>query len=244
MSVYKEMSMIAAGSAVVSAVFIGQPWAFYVAATLGSLVNNPEGMEDSVKHWLGAVDDLLDLDKQLDALKKRLEDEGTWEGEAFKAFETAYTSFKSSLKQLKDGRTATGEGVGSHASFSKFTAGFSVAIATAMSALAGYKVGSKASPITAAIAEGVTATIGKITLTSVKKLLGRQIMVAGGLSFLLYSAIQASEMAGKVFPTLKAIPTEMSTMGNSGGMPFIQDGLEYNEDAGSLMPKMDESIQA
>lgn len=241
MSVYKEMSMIAAGTAGLAAIFIGRPWAFYVAATLGTLINNPEGMDDSAENWTEAVAELKKLDEQLDALKQRLVDEGTWEGEAFKAFETVHATFKDSLKQLMDGRIATGDGVASTATFSKSTAVFDVALATTMSAFAGYMVGSRTSPITAAFAEGVAAAFGKVTLTAIKGVIRKQFMVAGVLTFLMYSAIQASEIAGKIFPTLKAIPTEMSAMGSGGGMAFTQDGLEYNEEAGSLMPKMDEA---
>ncbi|MEV5554299.1 hypothetical protein AB0L44_11615 [Nonomuraea wenchangensis] len=246
MSIYKEMSMAAAATALGSAFFIAQPWAFYVASAIGTLVSDPEGMENAAKNWRtsdhrGEVEELDKLDAELVNLKTQLQDDGTWEGEAFKSFETVHASYKDSLKQLKEVRNATGDGVDSTAGFYKVCTYVCCTIAAAMAGLAIYKVASKASPLTAAFSEGVAAAFGKITLTAIKKVLGKQIMVAGGLTFALYSAIQASEMAGKVFPTLKAIPTEMSTMQNGGKTPFTQDGLEYNEDAGSLMPKMDEA---
>ncbi|MEZ7129209.1 WXG100 family type VII secretion target [Nonomuraea sp. AD125B] len=251
MSVYKEVSMAAAGTATASAFFIGQPWAFYVASAIGTLVSDPEGMETAANNWRtsdhhaeGLVTELKSLDEQLTELKTTLQNDGTWEGEAFKSFETVHTSYKDSLKQLKEVRNATGDGVSSTAGFYKVCTYVCSAIAAAMAGLAIYKVASKASPLTAAFSEGVAAAFGKITLTAIKKVLGKQILVAGGLTWALYSAIQASEMAGKVFPSLKAIPTEMSTMQNGGGSPFTQDGLEYNEDAGSLMPKMDKSMKA
>ncbi|MET8988934.1 hypothetical protein ABZW49_26085 [Nonomuraea wenchangensis] len=246
MSIYKEMSMAAAGTALASAFFIGQPWAFYLASALGTLISDPEGMDNAAKNWRtsdhsGEVEELDKLDTELTKLKTQLQDDGTWEGEAFKSFETVHTSYKNSLKQLKEVRNATGDGVSSTAGFYKKCTYVCWLVAAGMAGLAIYMVASKASPLTAAFSQGVAAAFGKITLTAIKKVLGKQIMVAGGLTFALYSAVQASEMAGKVFPTLKAIPTEMSTMQNGGGSPFTQDGLQYNEDAGSLMPKMDEA---
>ncbi|MEU6729012.1 WXG100 family type VII secretion target [Nonomuraea wenchangensis] len=246
MSIYKEISMAAAGTATASAFFIGQPWAFYVASAIGTLVSDPEGMETAAKNWRtsdhnGEVEELDKLDTELTNLKTQLQNDGTWEGDAFESFETVHTNYKNSLKQLKEVRNATGDGVNSTAGFYKVCTYLCSAIATAMAGLAVYKVASKASPLTAAFSEGVAAAFGKITLTAIKKVLGKQIMVAGGLTFALYTAIQTSEMAGKVFPTLKAIPTEMSLMQNGGGSPFTQDGLQYNEDAGALMPKMDEA---
>ncbi|MGA5756858.1 WXG100 family type VII secretion target [Nonomuraea bangladeshensis] len=249
MSIYKEMSMFAASTALASAFFIGQPWAFYVASAIGTLVSDPEGMETAAKNWRtsdhnGEVEELDKLDTELAGLKTQLQNDGTWEGEAFKSFEAVHTSYKDSLKQLKEVRNATGDGVDSTAGFYKVCTYLCNAIALSMAGLAVYKVASKASPLTAAFSEGVAAAFGKITLTAIKKVLGKQILVAGGLTYALYTAIQASEMAGKVFPSLKAIPTEMATMQNGGGPPFSQGGLEYNEDAGSLMPKMDKSMKA
>ncbi|WP_219495580.1 WXG100 family type VII secretion target [Nonomuraea coxensis] len=240
--------MGAASTAIVSAFFVGQPWAFYVAGAIGTLVSDPEGMDTAAENWRttdhhkdGLVEELSTLDTRLTELKTQLQTDGTWKGEAFKSFEAVHTSYKDSLKQLKEVRNATGDGVSSTATFYKVSTVVCSAIAAAMAGLAIYKVASKASPLTAAFSEGIAAAFGKITLSAIKKVIGKRVMVIGGLIFALYSAKQASEMAGKVFPTLKAIPTEMSMMQKGGGTPFTQDGLTYNEDAGSLMPKMDEA---
>ncbi|MCK2221289.1 WXG100 family type VII secretion target [Actinomadura sp. ATCC 31491] len=246
MSVYKEFSMAAAFTATAAAFMIRSPWAFYVATGIGTMISDPEGMEESAKQWRtsdrgGLTDELDELDTQLAGLRTQLQEKGTWEGESFKAFDAVHTSYKDSLKQLKEVRNSTGDGVESTAGFYKVSVYACNAIALGMMAFGIWKLVSKANPVTAAVAEGSDPVVGRTFLTAAKQVLRKQVMVAGGLTFALYSAVQASEMSGKIFPSLKAIPTEMSSLQSGKGMPFTQDGMTYDENAGSLMPKMDES---
>ncbi|MFG1941934.1 WXG100 family type VII secretion target [Nonomuraea sp. NPDC048826] len=247
MSFFKEVYWTAAGTATAAAFMIGQPWAFYVASGIGTMISDPEGMTESAQHWRtadrnGATTELDDLTTQLASLKTQLKDQGTWEGEAFTAFDEIHTSYTESVKQLKEIRNATGDAVDSSATFYKWGAVFCQTIALGMMALGIAKMIAKASPVSAVIAEGVAATFGKITLTAVKQVLWKQRWVAGGLGIALYTAVNMSEAAGKVFPTLKAIPTEMSMMEGGKLKPFMNDGMTYDENTGALLPKVDDSL--
>ncbi|MEW9546978.1 WXG100 family type VII secretion target [Nonomuraea sp. NPDC050783] len=247
MSIYKETYMVAAGMATAAAFMIRSPWAFYTASAIGTMISDPEGMEESAKKWRtsdrgGDTTELDELDTQLTNLRTQLQDQGKWEGEAFEAFDAVHKSYKQSLVNLKEIRNDTGDGVESTAGFYKVGAYICSTIAISMMALGIYKLVAKANPVTAATAEVADAAQGRITLAAVKQVVRKQAMVAGGLTFAMYSAVQASEAAGKVFPTLKAIPNEMTAMTSGKGTPFTQDGLTYDEDAGALMPKMDKSM--
>jgi hypothetical protein len=233
---------MAASTATAGAIAILQPWAFYVAAAIGVMVSDPGAMSKSAKAWMD-LDLLEELDAGLDHLKKQLKSSGKWEGGAFDTFEGVHTSFKNGVNSLKDTRKDTGQAVDVAAKAYHYGALVAVAIGASMFALGLYKLVSKATPWTAILAEGVSAARGRITLQMVKSLLWKHGKVVGGLSLVLYLAIQQTETTGKLFPGLEAaIPTEMSAMKSGGMPPFSDAGMQYDEKMGGLSVKMDESL--
>ncbi|MDA0637166.1 hypothetical protein OUY22_27510 [Nonomuraea sp. MCN248] len=240
MSIYKETYMGAAIMATLAAPMIMRPWAFYVAAALGTMISDPEGMMESAKEW--KVNDLVQLDGEIETLKTTLKDKGTWEGEAFEAFDKVHTSFKESLKNLNESRNATGEAVDSTAGFYKVGAFVCSAIAVGMMAYGIWKMVARSNPATAVAAEATDAAVGTPVTNTVKSMLKKHGIAVASLAGLLGMVKMQTESAGKVFPTLKAIPTEMSLMQSGGSKPFMNDGMTYDDNVGTLLPKMDESL--
>ncbi|WP_433512526.1 WXG100 family type VII secretion target [Nonomuraea sp. CA-143628] len=243
-SLYK----MAASMAAAGAVAILQPWAFYVAAAIGVMVSDPGAMSNSAKAWQsidhdGLMTELDELDEGLDRLKKQLKSSGKWEGAAFDTFEGIHKSFKNGVKSLKDTRNDTGRAVNATAKAYHEGARVAVLVGGGMYALGMYKLLSKATPWTAILAEGVSAVRGRITLQTVRSLLWKHGKVVGGLSLVLYLAIQQTETTGKLFPGLEAsIPTEMTAMKSGGMPPFSDAGMTYDEKMGGLSVKMDDSL--
>ncbi|MFD1542261.1 WXG100 family type VII secretion target [Nonomuraea guangzhouensis] len=239
---------LAASGAAAGAVMILQPWAFYVAAALGVMVSDPGAMSRSAKAWRsldhdGLMSELDDLDQGLDHLKKQLKSSGKWAGAAFDTFEGIHKSFKNGVKSLKDTRNDTGQAVDVAAKAYHYGALVAVAVGSSMLILGLWKLAMRATPWTMIASEGLSAVRGSITLQAVKKLLVRHGMIIGGLSTVLYMAVQQTEMTGKLFPGLEAaIPTEMTAMKSGGMPPFSDAGMQYDEKMGGLSVKMDDSL--
>lgn len=243
MSFYKGTFMVATSVATAAAVMIMRPWAFYVAAGLGTIVSNPEGMDESALNWKSG--DLDALDKQLDDLKTQLKEQGTWEGQAFQNFEQVHKSFKESLGTLKEMREGTSEAVSSTSGFYKVLAYFCSAVALGMMAYAIWKMVARSNPATAAVAETTDAAVGATTTKVMKGALLKHAVAVGILASLLLVVKGQTQAAGKLFPNLKAIPTEMNAMqnGNFRLKPFTNDGLVYDPNTGALLPKSTETLE-
>lgn len=234
---------IAAGVAAMAAPVIMQPWAFYVASALGTMIADPDGMKASAERWRttdhrnGVTAELDELNQQMSALKTQLHEKGKWEGGASEAFDNIHAGYMQSVSQLKGIRNATGDALDSTADFWNVATYFCCAIAGAMAGIALAKAMARGSLIGALPVEAASAAAGQGILTAVRGMMGKQLLVAGGLSYALYTAVQASEMSGKIFPTAKAMPTEMTT---AGQMPF--NGAQYDKTMG-LTEKYDESLK-
>ncbi|MFB4282587.1 MULTISPECIES: WXG100 family type VII secretion target [unclassified Nonomuraea] len=240
MSIYKETYMAAASTALVAAGMIWRPWGFYVAATIGTMISDPEGMTESAAGW--RTEELVTLGAQLDALKTQLKDQGTWEGSAFDAFESVHTSFKNSIDDLNAARDDTGQAVDSAAGFYRVGAIVCSAVALAMLGWGIAKMAMRFNPATAVAAETTDAAVGNAATSTIRTVAKRHLMVAGGMAAVLAVVVQQSKMTGKIFPTLEAMPTQMSTMQNGGSTPFTNDGMTYDEDMATLTPQIDETM--
>ncbi|MEV0350463.1 WXG100 family type VII secretion target [Nonomuraea sp. NPDC050680] len=240
--------LTAAGTASAAALVIQQPWAFYVAAGIGTLVSNPGAMADAAKAWqsidhAGLMSELDELADGLDHLKKQLKTSGKWDGGAFDTFEGIHTAFKNGVKTLKETRNDTGEAVNSASKAYYVGAGVALLVAAAMTAYGLYKLASSATPFTRAMAEVLVAVRGSLTLQTIKKLIVKQGLIVAALGGALYMSAQQTEMTGKLFPMLEAsIPTEMSAMKSGGMPPFSDAGMTYDEKMGGLTVKMDDSL--
>ncbi|PZG17911.1 WXG100 family type VII secretion target [Nonomuraea aridisoli] len=244
MSVYKEMYWGAAGTATAAAFMIRSPWAFYVAATIGTMVSDPEGMADSARNWRtiaqnGVVSELDDLERGLTDLRNYLKETGTWEGGAFEAFDKVHGDFKESLAQLKESRNATGEGVESSAGFFKIGAVVCTGVAAGMLTLGVAKIASNlAGPIGKAATVVAESVVAKAITTMMQKVFSKHLYVVGTLGGLMYVANTYAETAGRIFPGLEAMPTQASTLG-IGQEPFAGTEMTYDEKSGALTPKFD-----
>jgi uncharacterized protein YukE len=245
------MYMSAAGSAMAASLALRTPWASYMALAIGTMVSDPEGMMDAARQWRtadhsGVTAELGQLDEQLDDLKKQLKEQGTWEAQAFDSFEAVHTSFKKSLQQLKESRNATGDGVDAQADFFKWGAIACMALAMFMWTVV---IARYAFLLTSATGWGMVAKevwetrMGLKGLSVTKEMLVKHGKAVGGLALLLFMLKQLTESVGKIFPTLEAIPTQMSSMQSGGSMAFTNDGLTYDKNTGALTPKMDESME-
>jgi hypothetical protein len=239
---------MAASTAAAAAIAIMQPWAYYVAASIGVLVSNPGAMSDAAKAWqsidhAGLVSELDNLADGLDHLKKQLKSSGKWEGAAFDTFAGIHTAFKNGVKSLKETRNDTGEAVNSAAKAYHYGALVAMAVATSMFVWGMCKLAMGATPWTKIMAEGMSAVRGSMTLQAVRKLVFKQGLIAATLGGVLYMSAQQTEMTGKLFPMLEAsIPTEMSAMKSGGMPPFSDAGMAYDEKMGGLTVKMDDSL--
>ncbi|NRQ39075.1 WXG100 family type VII secretion target [Nonomuraea sp. NN258] len=241
----KAIYLTAAGLAVTAAFMIRQKWAFYVAAAIGLMVADPGGMSNSAMIWRttdqgGSTAELDELDRSLDRLKDRLKEEGKWDGQAFDTFAGVHETFKKSLKTLKETRNDTGQAVDQTAAVYHYGAYVCLAVASAMMVLGVIRLASSFNPFTAAASEVATAAAGAATTQTVRQMLMKQGKLVAILATILYMVVQQTEAMGKIFPTLKAMPTPMSVGGAS--TEFAGAGLQYDEKTGSLMPKMDESL--
>ncbi|HEX4814465.1 MAG TPA: WXG100 family type VII secretion target [Nonomuraea sp.] len=241
MSIYKEMYYAAAATAIGSASLIRSPWASYTAVAIGAMVSDPEGMADAARNWRsGATSELTQLDQQLGQLKNQLKEQGKWEGGAFTAFETVHDNFRNSVTQLKNIRTNTGDAVDSSQDFFKWGAIGCSVIAGAMLLIAMTKYASNLGGPVGRVAGLIwEKAAGQATLRITKEMLKKHGKVVLVLSGLMYLVVKQTESTGKVFPGLKAMPTEMTT---ATVMPFMNDGMTYDPNTGALLPKPDDSL--
>lgn len=239
---YKTAYIAATAAALGAAFLIGRPWAFYIPSLMGTMISDPDGMTESAQNW--STSELTALKKDLEDVKTYLEDNGTWEGDAFKAFESVHASFLESIEALDEARNNTGEAVGSTAAYYKGGAILCLGVAALMWEFAGWKnVIRLILPGGPAAAEAADAAVGAAVTTTMRSSLTKHGFVIAALVGLLGLLKSQMQTAGKALPMLEAIPTQATTAVNSGDytMPFMNDGLEYNEGTG-LTPKMDKTM--
>lgn len=237
MSAYNETYWTAAATAGLAALWIRSPWAFYVAGMIGTMVSNPEGMDEAAKNWHSTTD-LDELDAKLKELKKYLEDAGTWDGDAFQTFSKVHEDYQNAVTQLKESREATGDGVESSAIFFKVGALVCTAVAAAMVWMATVKIMARAAgPTGTAVAAGAEVGVAQATTSATKQVYKKHLTVISGLTAVLYFAKTYTETSGRIFPGLEAMPTAMSSIG--GSEPFAGTEMEYDEKTGTLTPKFD-----
>ncbi len=248
MSAGKEMFDAATTMSAGAALMILRPWAFYVAATIATLRSHPEGMRESATNWRsadknGVTTELDSLVGELNNLKKELKDQGKWEGGAFDTFEEVHGNFLKSVEQLKNARNDAGDAVDSNANFHSQVAVVALAIAIAMVAWGLFVFAARWLPAYNAVVLGIDAALGKAMLQGAKKILTNNIKAALILTGVIFGVITVSEMTAKSFPTVKAMPNDMSALTGKGKtpddirQPFTNDGLEYDKETGQLMPK-------
>lgn len=234
----------ATATALTAAFMIRQPWAFYVAAIMGTLQSDTGTMDSRGKQWCtpdqqGEAREVDDLIQAIGAMKKDIHDAGNWDGGAYQQFEEICDTYVKSLTQIKSGRNDTGAACREAASFYFKLAIVLLIIAGIMLTIGIVKTFCSANPVTAAGAEPAAAAAGRSLWKKISGFLVKHGMITGGLATIFFMVSANTEMSGKVFPQLKGIPTEMSTMKN-GAMPeFMNAGLDYDKTTG-FTPKMDD----
>ncbi|MGI5283932.1 WXG100 family type VII secretion target [Nonomuraea polychroma] len=246
---HKDAFSTAATTATMAAGMIWQPWAWYVAAAIGTFVSDPDGMEESARNWRtsdkgGVTTELDDLITELNTLKDQLKNKATWEGGAFQTFEGVHSTFIESVEQLKTVRDDTGDAVDSNAAFLKVVAVIALAIAGLMLALGIYLMVWRLHPLTAPFAIGGVAAVGQTILTAVKGFVTKNWKVAAVVAGIMLAAAELTRMTGQVFPTLEAVPsaTPFPFLGLGGShegltnlpQSFMNDGMTYEEGAGLM----------
>ncbi|TYB64387.1 hypothetical protein FXF51_21995 [Nonomuraea sp. PA05] len=225
-------------------VLIRRPWAFYIVAMIGVMISSPGRMSDSAKSWRttengGTASELADLQKMLEELKATLQDKekATWEGAAFEQFQVAYDAFTKSIESLKSTRDTTGEAVDQSAKLYHAGAYACMGIASFLMAIGVTLEVLRRNLLTAAFAQKLSEKLGRAAAKAGKNLLVKHGMALTVFVGLLYMVTQQSETAGKLFPTLTAIPTELDVL-KSGGVPEFGDSasLVYDETSGKLTP--------
>ncbi|SDH81936.1 WXG100 family type VII secretion target [Nonomuraea jiangxiensis] len=244
---YRTSAVVAAGAAVV----IASPWAVYVALAIATMVSNPEGMEEAARNWRMEnpggenAPKLSELTTQLNTLRTQLQEQGTWEGAAFEAFDKIHAGFKESVEELEKLRKDTGTAVDQTATFAKFGAGMVSAIALFMAYAAAFRLVSYfTGPIGWATARAALDSAGQAVLKVAKVMLGNHRKVIMRAAMVMATAEAASYATGKIFPTFEAIPGSMMSSMSGGGVnsePFSTGGggMEYDEQLGGLTPVMD-----
>ncbi|MEV0148082.1 MULTISPECIES: hypothetical protein [unclassified Nonomuraea] len=243
----EKVMVSAIATATAAAGLIGSPWAWYVTTLMGTVYGHVSGMSQSQDQWKtqdhqGQVMELDELATQMAAFKKRLQDEGKWEGSAWETFEGVYESFKKGITALADLRNATGDGVDAARRAFSMIAILSGVVATGMLVFGIRKrIMSMLHPVAAVAAEGESIAQGATTTSVLRGAVGKQLKIVAALGFLLYMANQQTETSGKLFPMMKTgMPTEMSAMKSGDGQPpFSNTALQYDEQLG-LTQKMDD----
>ncbi|MGW4792824.1 WXG100 family type VII secretion target [Nonomuraea sp. NPDC004297] len=238
MSYYQQTYYAAATMAGVAAGFILKPWAFTVTIAIGTMISNPEGMQEAASGW--STGELETLDQELDALKTSLQENGTWEGEAFTAFEEIHGRFKESIANLDEVRSSTGEAVNSAASLYVVGAWVCMSVALAMMAWAIVKRVLSLNPAGAVAAATADSALGMRILQAIQTFVSKhRLMVFGGLAAVMAMSVFQSKATGQIFPGLEAMPASEMDM---GAMTFTSDGMTYDENVASLMPEVDETM--
>ncbi|NUW40965.1 hypothetical protein [Nonomuraea rhodomycinica] len=243
----ERLMAAAIATATAAAGLIGGRWPWYVVGLMGVCYGHISGMGHSTQLWKttaeqGLIDELDELMEGMAAFKKRLKDEGKWEGSAYEAFEGVYDTFRKGAEDLAKLRNLNGDGVKAAKSiFGNMVLMFGV-VATGMLIFGIRKrIMSIVHPAGAVIGEGESAVQGATTTGVVKGAAKKQLIFLGTLGGLIYMANQQAEMTGKLFPMMKTgLPTEMSALKSGNGMPpFSGTGLQYDENLG-LSQKMDD----
>ncbi|GAA2207377.1 hypothetical protein GCM10009850_028350 [Nonomuraea monospora] len=221
---------------------IRRRWAFYIVAMIGVMISDPGQMSQSARIWRttengGTASELADLQKRLEELKAALQEKGTWEGGAFEQFQVAYDAFTESIESLKSTRDTTGEAVDQSAKLYHAGAIACMVIASTLMAIGVAVQVLRRNLLTISAAEKLSKWLGETAEKAGKNLLIKHGMALTLFLGLLYTVTAQSETAGKMFPTLTAIPTELDVL-KSGGMPEFGDtaSLVYNEETGKLTP--------
>lgn len=247
----KNAFAAAASMSTAAAFMIAQPWAFYVAIAIGTLVSNPDGMADSAKNWRtrdedGVTEELDQLLRELNLLKERLEKEATWEGGAFQSFEQVHSNFVASIGDLKEIRNETGSSVSSTAEFLKIVSWVVFGIAAVMFAWGVFCFATRWHPVAAVTVYGLSAALGKAILAALRKILANNVRAMGILALVMTGVVTYTQTTARMFPTLDPVPRDTSMKGDptdpsSMKMPFMNVGMEYDERSGTLTPAEGES---
>ncbi|MCF6468049.1 hypothetical protein FAF44_06480 [Nonomuraea sp. MG754425] len=227
----------AVAAAGVAAFMIKDRWAYTIVAAMGTMISDPDGMADSAAGW--STGELETLSGELDALKTALQENGTWEGEAFTAFEDIHGRFKESIANLDEVRNSTGEAVDSTASFYAVGAIVCAGIAAVMVAWALVVQLAQVHPTTFMAAKVRGLPLGQKLINLIKGVLSKHKGITIALTAVIGMAVFQSRATGQVFPGLEAMPASEMDM---GAMTFTSDGMTYDENVASLMPEVDETM--
>ncbi|GAA3615728.1 hypothetical protein GCM10022419_121260 [Nonomuraea rosea] len=237
----KGLYIKAAATATAAASLIGQAWAFYVAAMIGTMISDPGRMSKSAETWRtvdqgGLTYELTGIQNDLAVLKTSLQQQAKWDGAAFEQFEETWNEFNKSLKTLESTRNSTGEAVDQSAKLYHWGAVACMAIGGLMMAIALVLLMVRGKMPFSWI---VSSKIGNVTLEMLKKFLLKHGIAVGTLTTIMYLAVKKSEDSGKLFPGTKPIPSELSRMA-SGAMPeFTNVTLDYTVGTPGLTLKPD-----
>jgi uncharacterized protein YukE len=237
----KSLYVKAAATAGAAAFLIGQPWAFYVAAMIGTMVSDPGRMSKSADTWRtfdqgGSTYELAMLQTDLAVLKASLQQQAKWDGAAFEQFEETWNEFNKSLKTLESTRNSTGEAVDQSAKLYHGGAKACMVISGLMMAFALVLVMARGKMPFSWV---VNSKAGKVTLEMLKKMLLKHGIAVATLTTIMYLAVKKSEESGKLFPGAKPIPSELSRMASGATPEFTNVTLDYTVGTPGLTLKPD-----
>ncbi|MFI7130791.1 WXG100 family type VII secretion target [Nonomuraea sp. NPDC050153] len=243
----KTLYSAAAASAAIASGIILRPWAAYVTAMIGLMISDPGQMSASAKTWRttdngGQAYELFLLQTDLAVIKASLQnkDKAAWDGAAFDQFDQAHQKFLDSLKVLESARNSTGEAVDQSAKLYYQGARICVGIAALMMAYAIKLLICSTNPVAYFKARLDEIKTAKAAVGTGKSLLLKHGIAIGALTYLLFQVIEHTENTGQAFPTVKAIPSELSALKPGASPEFDSAALEYVEESGKLAkPQLD-----
>ncbi|MGW7479237.1 WXG100 family type VII secretion target [Nonomuraea muscovyensis] len=212
--------IIAATVSAGCSLIIRRPLAFAIAAGLGVIMADPEGMLEAMKEWKtkaegGLTEEVEELVRSVRSLNDRLKNDAHWDGAARVAYEAVAEPFIEELEKLGTGRNGIGDALKSSADQYEMLSYFAVATAMAMVAWAVLVSVGKLTPATWVTSEiALNAGLGSLW-TALRPILFKLGIFAAGV-FAIYQGVsmQNLEQAGK-FQNMMAMPmVEQYGLGN------------------------------
>jgi hypothetical protein len=227
----------AASVASVASVAIMHPIAFSIAAMLGLLVSDPDGMVKAKDEWKtttagGKTGELEELRTSITTLIERLEKDAKWEGPTAETAKGVMRQFLKELDSAAEQRNGIGDALGSAAKLYNVLSYVAVAIAALMTAYAAALTASTAfPPLRLATQAAVTPALVQTGIT-VKGLVTTLTQVTITLGLLYTGTSQLTSQQATKFMELKAMP-------NFGGTGLGNDPYSKSP---MMKPIMDPSL--
>lgn len=201
----EKVMLGAIATTTVAAGLIGGKWPWYVVALMGTCYGHITGMGNATNLWRtkeahGLIEELDDLKTEMAAFKKRLKDEGKWEGGAWDTFEDAYDKFRQGVDALAELRNLNGAGVEATQKAFKVLAILFNVVAGVMLAVGIAMVWARLHPAGRVAAVLLSNSAGSTATSTTRASVWKLVKILGIFAGVLYMAIKQTEMTGKFFP--------------------------------------------